>query len=158
MKEFMKKIKREGKLELVGCSENIRESYETKCKNCIKAAMILSKERLFENSVTQSYYAIYNAVLALLFACGIKSENHTVSIALLEFAFDKPELSKRILKAKKERINKQYYLTEDSEEVTDQIAKEMISLAEKAINEIRLLTQDLTEKHKDLARKVVSEL
>lgn len=51
---------------------------------------------------------MYNMLLALLFKVGIKSENHTGSIIILNgvFGIDNSE----IIKAKKERIDKQYYV------------------------------------------------
>ena len=51
---------------------------------------------------------MYYFLLALLFRVGIKSENHTASIFLLKelFGLDNSEM----LKAKKERIDKQYYV------------------------------------------------
>ena len=51
---------------------------------------------------------MYYSLLALLFRVGIKSENHTASIILLKevFGLDNSE----ILKAKKERVDKQYYV------------------------------------------------
>jgi uncharacterized protein (UPF0332 family) len=55
-----------------------------------------------------AYYSMYNSVQALLYVVGIKCQNHTASIILLKelFALDNTE----ILDAKKERIDKQYYV------------------------------------------------
>ncbi len=56
-----------------------------------------------------SYYAMYDVLLALLFRVGIKCENHSGSISLLELIFEKKDLSQLILNAKKERIDKEKF-------------------------------------------------
>jgi len=55
-----------------------------------------------------AYYSMYYMVLALLFATGIKCENHSGAIILLEnlYRID----NTRIAAAKRERIDKQYYV------------------------------------------------
>lgn len=68
---------------------------------------------------------MYYSLLALLFRVGIKSENHTASIILLKelFGLDNSE----ILKAKKERIDKQYYI---DFKIAEGDIKQMIKTAE----------------------------
>jgi uncharacterized protein (UPF0332 family) len=51
---------------------------------------------------------MYHSVLAALFSIGIKSENHTASIILLKEVFEIDNT--KILRAKTERIDKQYYV------------------------------------------------
>ena len=51
---------------------------------------------------------MYHLLTALLFKIGIKSENHSASIILLEDVFNLK--NKEIYEAKKERIDKQYYV------------------------------------------------
>ncbi len=68
---------------------------------------------------------MYYSLLAVLFRVGIKSENHTASIILLNKLFDlKVDL---ILRAKEERINKQYYV---DFKVVEKDVKELIRVAE----------------------------
>ena len=88
---FLIKLKGEGKLELVEISEEIFYAYQEKSKNCLSSAKILLTNNLYENSVTMSYYAMYNSLLSLLFKTGIKCENHTASI-LLQTGFNTPLL------------------------------------------------------------------
>ena len=69
---------------------------------------------------------MYYSLLAILFKAGIKSENHTASIILMNKLFDLDNSS--IEKAKKERIDKQYYV---DFEVVEQDVKELIRDAER---------------------------
>lgn len=110
MKEmnFLNKIKKESKLELVEPSEEIKESYIKKSESNLVSAKILLNSGKLEESVSLAYYSMYHLLTALLFKVGIKSENHTASIILLKSIFNLD--NKEILEAKKERIDKQYYV------------------------------------------------
>lgn len=73
---FLNKMKKEGKLELVESSEEMKKSYMTKSEsNLISSKILLANERL-EESVSLAYYSMYHLLIALLFKVGIKSENH----------------------------------------------------------------------------------
>ena len=128
--KFLNKLKKEEKLELVEPSEEICDSYSEKSTNCLKSAKLLLQNNLYENSISMSYYAMYNLLLALLFGAGIKCENHSGSILLLKVLFSENELYKLISDAKKERIDKQYYVTAEKDEITMEIAKELLNDAE----------------------------
>ena len=71
---FLKILKKERKLRLTEPSEEMKSSYLQKAENCLKSAKILSQNNLYENSVSESYYCMYNSLLASLFKVGIKSE------------------------------------------------------------------------------------
>lgn len=129
--DFLSKMISEGILELVDPSPDICESYIKKADDSLKAAKILYDARLYENSVSSSYYSMYNTLLALLFRCGIKSENHTASIMLLNKLFGMKKINETMTIAKKERIDKQYYISSNDEfKVNENIAKQMIKDAE----------------------------
>ncbi len=128
--KFLNKLKKEEKLGLVEPSEDICSSYSKKSVNCLKSAKLLLKNNLYENSISMSYYAMYNLLLALLFRVGIKCENHGGSILLLKLLFEKNELYKQISDAKKERIDKQYYVTSEKDEITKEVAEELLNNAE----------------------------
>ncbi|PIN74730.1 DNA-binding protein [Candidatus Woesearchaeota archaeon CG10_big_fil_rev_8_21_14_0_10_37_12] len=127
---FLEKLKKEEKLELIDPSENIHDSYLEKSNNCMKAAKLLLQNKLYENSIGMSYYAMYDLLVALLFRVGIKCENHSAAILLLKSLFENDELFKLISNAKKERIDKQYYITTEKDTVTEEIAKELLTHAE----------------------------
>ncbi len=143
--DFLKKIRRQGKIDFVEPSEEIAESYRIKSENCLKSARLLHKAGLFENSVGEAYYAMYDMLLSLLFRCGIKSENHTASIMILGDVFGLKEEEKIIHEAKKERIDKQYYVTDEAApDVTKDVAEEMIKWAERFIVSISSFIAHLT--------------
>jgi len=105
---FLVKLKQEGKLQLVEPSEEIKQSYIEKSEsNLISAKILLNNNRL-EESVGLAYYSMYHLLTALLFKVGIKSENHSASIILLQELFHLD--NKDISEAKTERIDKQYYV------------------------------------------------
>jgi len=141
---FLSKLKKEGKLELVEPSEEICKSYIEKADNCLKSAKLLLQNSLYENSVSMSYYAMYNSLTALLFKTGIKCENHAGSIVLFKKLFGRLELFKIISSAKEERIDKQYYVTSEKNFVlTKESAEDMVKKAEDFLLKMKLSITDL---------------
>jgi len=153
--KFLSKLKTEEKLGLVEPSQEIYESYSDKSDNCLKSAKLLLKNNLYENSITMSYYSMYNLLLALLFKTGIKCENHSGSILLFKMLFKKNDLFKIISDAKKERIDKQYYVTT---EVTKESAKELLKNAEEFNIKIKLFIKNLDNEQIDNIRKEFESL
>lgn len=135
--DFLSKLKTESKLELVEPAEPIAQSYDKKSKDCLLSAKLLFKANLFENAIGEAYYSIYNAVQSLLFLCGIKCENHSAAAILLKKIFQVDKIYTIFLKAKSERIDKQYYVTTtQTSPVTKESAQDLISTAEKFILQI----------------------
>ena len=127
---FLNKLGKEGKLEIVESSEQISLSYEKKGVECREVANLAFNNGYFESAITQSYYSMYNNVLSLFFKCGIKCENHSAAAILLKEFFNKKDLSLIFSKAKEERIDKQYYITpSQNNPITNESAKEMISIS-----------------------------
>jgi len=106
--DLFKKLKGEGKLKLVKPSEEIKQAYLEKSVSYLESSKLLLKNKKLEEAISMAYYSMYYSLLALLFRVGIKSENHTASIILLKDLFGLD--NSQILKAKKERIDKQYYV------------------------------------------------
>ena len=104
---FLAKLFNEGKLQLVDPSEEIKQSYLKKSESNLISAKILLENNKLEESVSLVYYSMYHVLTALLFKVGIKCENHSASIILLDelFSID----NSGIFFAKKERVDKQYY-------------------------------------------------
>ncbi|MCK5233387.1 MAG: HEPN domain-containing protein [Candidatus Aenigmarchaeota archaeon] len=140
---FFDNLKYEGKLELVEPSEDIYESYIEKSDNCLKSAKILLSNSLYENSVSMSYYAMYNALTALLFKIGIKCENHSGSILAFKKLFERYDLFKIISSAKKERIDTQYYLASKEDALGKKSVENLFSDAEKFSVQIKLIAKNL---------------
>jgi len=106
--KFLNILKSKGKLKLVGPSHEVMRSYLEKSESNLISSKILLENNRLEESVSLAYYCMYNSVLALLFRVGIKCENHSGSIILMKelFGLDNSKISF----AKKERIDKQYYV------------------------------------------------
>lgn len=125
MKEFLISLIKQDRLKLVESSENIFNSYLEKSSSNFESAKILLEANKLEESVSLVYYSMYNLVLALLYKVGIKSENHSGSIILLKELFDFD--NQLIFEAKKERIDKQYYV---GFEVSKKEVEESLVIAE----------------------------
>ena len=105
---FLRKLKKDEKLKLVKGSLNVEKAYLKKSESNMVSSKALLKIDKFEEATSLAYYSAYNSLLALFFRVGIKSENHTASIFLLNKIFDID--NSFISFAKKERIDKQYYI------------------------------------------------
>ena len=137
--DFLKKLNKEGKLKIVEPSSYISESYLVKSDNCLKSARVLHKEGLYENSVAEAYYSMYNSSLSLLFRCGIKCENHSAAVIILGEVFGMHELKDNLSSAKEERIDKQYYIADpESAEATKEAAEKMMKDAEDFVIKLKL--------------------
>lgn len=144
---FLNKLKIEEKLELVEPTEEVCESYLEKSDNCLASAKLLLNNNLYENSVSMSYYAMYNSLIALLFRTGIKCENHAGSVLLLKLLFSKQELFKLISDAKEERIDKQYYVATEKDEVTKEATQELLVNTENFVVKMKLIIKNLSNEY-----------
>jgi uncharacterized protein (UPF0332 family) len=144
--DFLHKLAHEKKLEGVEPSTEMASSYLQKSADSLRSAKILLENGLYDNSVALAYYSMYNALTALLFRVGIKCENHSGSIALLEELFGEPELHNIITLAKKERIDKQYYVKSASNlALTASAAAQTCKEAEDFTVRLRLRLERLNE-------------
>lgn len=105
---FLKKLIKDKALQLVKANPEVKAAYLKKSESYLASARLLQDNGRFEESVSLAYYSMYYSVLALFFATGIKCENHTAAIILLQdiFGIDNSAL----VSAKSERIDKQYYV------------------------------------------------
>ena len=138
--DFLSKLKTEGKLLLVEPSNEISDSYLGKADNCLRSARILLDSDLYENSVSMSYYAMYNSLTALLFKVGVKCENHAGSIVVFRELFGRKDLYRTVSFAKKERIDKQYYV---SLVLTKKSAVDLYRKVEDFLLEIKLMIKNV---------------
>lgn len=153
--EFLARLADEGRLEFVEPSKDICNSYLNKADRCLNSAKLLLDNGHFENSVSLSYYVMYNSLTALLFRTGIKCENHSGSIKILTSVFGEDGLYKTISFAKKERIDKQYYVSAGDESFTQETAESIFKQAESFIVSIKTVlsninSEDITEKRERL--------
>jgi uncharacterized protein (UPF0332 family) len=142
--EFLSKLEKEGKIRLVEPSEEVKKAYIIKSESSLISAKILLENNRLEESVSLAYYSMYHLLISLLFKTGIKSENHTASIIFMKELFNLD--NSNILEAKKERVDKQYY-------VDFKINKEDV---ERAIREAELFNSNLIDFISKLNNKDVS--
>jgi len=142
--QFLIEMKEKEKLEIIDPSEDITISYLNKSDSHLESAKILLKSKKFEETVSMAYYSMYHCLLALLFKYGIKSENHAVSIILLNELFHEKELAEIISFGKSERIDKQYYT---DFKISEKDALEMIKKTEDFTIRCRLVIKN-TDKDK----------
>lgn len=150
---FLKRLHKEGVLQLVSPSDEMKTAYRKKAESHLVSARLLLDNDLFEQSVSMAYYSMYYSVMALFFASGIKCENHTAAIILLKEIFGRGNAE--IEDAKRERIDKQYYVT--STPVREEVVT-LIRTAETFNAELRDFTDRLTSRDIDHYRKNFSEL
>src|SRR3990167_1462213 len=93
---FLAKLRREKKIQVVEPSAEVAEAYLRKSEKSLKSAKVTSDIENYEDSVALAYYSMYYSLLALLFRTGIKCENHTGAIILLQevFSIDNKAISK----------------------------------------------------------------
>ena len=149
---FLIKLYKEGKLEKVEPSDEIKKAYLQRSNESLSSAKALFKLGNLKDSVALAYYSMYHCLLAALFRIGIKCENHSASIILLKeiFGFDNTSISR----AKSERVDKQYYV---DFEVGKDDAERSIKIAEEFITDMSSLIAGLTEeKIKEYHKKALS--
>src|SRR3989338_858959 len=140
---FIEKLVNEEKIKIGVPSRNIASSYDEKSRNALRAARIIFNQKLFEEAVSMAYYAMYHKATALFYLIGIKCESHAAVIVLLKelFGIDNTDISF----AKKERVDKQYYIDFI---VSENDVKDMISLSEKFTGNMDIFIDKLTEEEK----------
>jgi len=102
------KLYHEGKIRIVDPSVQVQAAYRSKSESYLISAKILLENGRLEETVSMAYYSMYYMLLALLFKTGIQCENHSGAMILLEklYGID----SSRIVAAKRDRVDKQYYV------------------------------------------------
>lgn len=139
---FLLKLKKEEKLKITEPSLAVAQSYLQKSASHLESAKLLAKAGKLEEAVSLAYYGMYHCLLALLFRCGIKSENHSASIILLEELFQQQQLAEEIASGKRERVDKQYYVDFHLTETEVQL---MLQKSEEFITQCKILINQLTE-------------
>ena len=134
---FLAKLAEENKLKIIEPNDNMKESYIQKASHSLNSSSILLSNNEVENAVPLAYYSMYNMLTALLYKIGIKCENHSASIILLKNLF-KLDNSK-ITFAKKERLDKQYY-------VDFELEKEDVEKLIESAKEFNSILYDFIEK------------
>ena len=137
--KFIQKLVKEEVITTKGPSLEIGNSYHKKAENSLRAAKILIKQDLLEESTTMSYYSMYHKATALLLLLGIKCENHNATILILKEVLNLD--TKDFSDAKDERIDKQYYTDSKTKK---QDATNLIKKAELFIEKLDYFVDELT--------------
>ncbi|MBU2634410.1 MAG: HEPN domain-containing protein [Nanoarchaeota archaeon] len=134
---FLSKLKQEEKLEIIEPSEEISKSYLIKSDKCIKVAKLAYDANIYENAVSEAYYSIYNTVQSLFFKCGIKCENHSGAVLLTKDLFNLEKMYLTFSEFKKDRIDNQYCVQNNTEPIHKEKCDERIKTAQKFNVELR---------------------
>ncbi len=142
--DFLNKLKKEEKLKIIDISEEVSLSYEKKGQECRDVAKLAYNAEIYENTISEAYYSIYNSVLSLFYKCGIKCENHSASVLLIKNLFHLGELCLIFSEFKKDRIDNQYYiLIIGTEPINKDKCAERIKTAKEFNIKIRVYSNNL---------------
>jgi len=149
------KLYNERVLQLVDPSEHLKDAYLKKSDGHLSTARLLLENDRLEEAVSIAYYSMYYSVLALFHRTGIKCENHTAAGMILQRVFDIDPAD--LVRAKKERIDKQYYV--DTELTKDDV-KALLLTAETfngvMFDFIERLNNTKVEGYRDKLRELLS--
>ena len=153
---FLIRLKEEEKLFIIDPSEEVKESYIKKSASSLKSVEILLGNGQIEDAVPMAYYSMYNMLTAILYKVGIKCENHSASIIILKELFGIE--NSKIIFAKKERVDKQYYV---DFKITKEEVENMINSAEQFNSMLynfsdKLTTKEALEYRKEFEDSLVS--
>ncbi len=150
---FLVKLAREGKLQVIEPNADVANAYLQKSGKSLSSAKALLVIGNLEDSVALAYYSMYHCLLALLFRVGIKCENHAAAIFLLTsvFGLDNKEISK----AKSDRVDKQYYV---DFAISKRETSESIAVAEEFIANLADFIARVTEEDVKRFRETANAL
>ncbi|MBD3204464.1 HEPN domain-containing protein [Candidatus Woesearchaeota archaeon] len=151
---FLTKLHKKKQLQIVEPNQNLNQAYLEKSDDYLDTAKLCLNNDKLEQSISMSYYSMYYSLQALFFKTGIKCENHSAAIIILDLIYNLD--NSKIRYAKKERIDKQYYVDysiakEDSEELLE-IAEEFNT---KTFDFISKMTNKDIEKYRKKLRKEI---
>ncbi len=154
-RRFLVKLAKERKIQVVEPSEVIAKAYLQRSEESLRSAKILLNVGNLKDGVALTYYSMYYSLLALLFRAGIKCENHTAAILLLKEVFGLE--NEVILRAKKERVDKQYYVDFN---VTREEVLQLIVAAEEfnafLLGFIEKMNTDKVEQYRKIVKMLIT--
>ncbi len=129
-------------------SDDVAQAYLNKARTSLLSAKALLEMKHYEDAIALAYYVMYYCATAILAKIGIKSENHTATIILLEKLLNIETTS--LKKAKEERIQKQYYI--EHEKLTEPTLT-IIQDAEQFLSIINARIETMQRNEREQARK-----
>lgn len=137
----------EKRMKKIRPNDNLSKEHIEKAKHNLKAADYNVQGHFDDWAVSQSYYALYHALLAILFKKGFESKNHECTINTVEFLIETKEVNLSI---------EDLSFIRTTEQMTSKDAK---SLREEfqygtQTNVNKLLLKELLEKSKSIVEKI----
>lgn len=83
----------EKRMKKIKPSDKLSKEHIEKAKHNLKAADYNVQGHFDDWAVSQSYYAMYHALLAILFKKGFESKNHECTISTVEFLIEAKEIN-----------------------------------------------------------------
>ena len=89
-------LENEKRLKKIEPNENLSKEHIEKAKHNLKAADYNIQGNFDDWAISQSYYAVYHSLLAILFKKGFESKNHECTISAVEFLIETKEIDLNI--------------------------------------------------------------
>ena len=86
-------LESEKRMKKIESSDKLSKEHIDKAKHNLKAADYNIQGHFDDWAVSQSYYAMYHALLAILFKKGFESKNHGCTISTVEFLIEAKEVN-----------------------------------------------------------------
>lgn len=86
-------LEKESRMKKIKPDDKLSKEHIKKAKHNLKAADYNMNGGFEDWAVSQSYYAMYHALLSILFKKGYESKNHECTINTVEFLIEKKEIA-----------------------------------------------------------------
>jgi len=86
-------LAKENRMKKIKPNDKLSKEHIEKAKHNLKAADYNIQGHFDDWAVSQSYYAMYHALLAILFKKGFESKNHECTISTVEFLIETKEIN-----------------------------------------------------------------
>lgn len=147
-------LARETRLKRIKPSNKLSEEHIKKAKHNLEAADYNIKGGFSDWGVSQSYYAMYHSLLAMLFKMGYESKNHECTINAIEYLIEQEKINldmKDIMfirtteqmtpKDAKSLREEFQYGTKTS--VNEKLLKELLDNAKKVVEKVEIALSEL---------------
>lgn len=151
-------FKQKSGIKIIEPNDNLCEAYLKKANDSLTSMKANIKVNIKDWAIIAAYYARYNAIYAILMKCGIKSEIHSCTIALVKYLFQNElgtEMFNVLQTSKQQRIDVQYYT---NKEINDKLSSNNINSAAKFVIAVEKLIYSLKNEKINFIRKEVKDL
>ena len=140
---------------IVEPNDNLSLAYLKKAEDALEAMHSVSS---FDWKISTGYYSMYFSLYAVLMKIGIKSENHSCTIEIMERLLSEyfsPGECEMLEKARRARVDTQYYTTRS---VSETFSSALSKRAPRFLVTCRSIVDGLDEKQVQKLRKSLIEL